>query len=196
MAQIKTVYFGTGNLHKVAEASVILGAYGWKVIHENINRIEIQSNSIKDIAKYSLECLPEKKNFFVEDTGLFIHAFNGFPGPYAAYVMKTLTPLGILNLFQGLNTTDRTAYFESVIAFRNTNDEIHTFSGTIIGEISFEIRGSHWGFDPIFIPNDPVNNPEKLTFAEMPVEQKNLISHRSRALRLFAEFLKNYSNDA
>ena len=194
ISQAKTVCFGTGNLHKVAEASAILEPYGWKVVHENVNRIEIQSDSIKDIAIYSLACLSDKKNFFIEDTGLFIPALNGFPGPYAAYVMKTLTPAGILTLYRGLQTNDRTAYFESVIAFRDNSGKIHTFSGMITGQISFEVRGVHWGFDPIFVPDDEVYNPGKLTFAEMSVELKNRISHRSRALHTFAEFLNNCNN--
>ena len=82
---------------------------------------EIQSDSLKEIAKSSVINAYKRTHLpiFVEDAGLFIDALNGFPGPYAAYVYKTIHNSGILNLME--NTKDRQAEFQSVIAYCDQN---------------------------------------------------------------------------
>jgi XTP/dITP diphosphohydrolase len=188
MNKIKEITFGTSNSHKVQEAIEVLGKYNISVKQHKVDLLEIQDNELERIAKKSLTELPSKSNYFVEDTGLFISSLNGFPGPYAAYVLKTLSNEGILKLMKG--NDKRNAYFKSVIAYRNDKNDIFLFNGEIQGEISFEIRGTQWGFDPIFIPLDKIN-ANKLTFAEMDTEAKNKISHRGNALEKLGIFLQN-----
>ncbi len=113
----KVVFFATGNINKFNEARSILNPYGMAVAMLRIKGDEIQSDSLKEIAQKSV--INAYKNtrlpIFVEDAGLFIDALSGFPGPYAAYVYKTIHNSGILKLMEGM--ADRQAKFQSVIAY-------------------------------------------------------------------------------
>lgn len=143
---------------------------------------ESQGFELEEIAKKSAEILSKviKDPFFIEDSGLFIEALNGFPGPYSSYVFKTIGNKGILKLMDGIS--NRKAYFKAVIAYFD-GKTIQTFDGIVEGEIATEIRGNKgFGFDPIFLYGDQ-------TFAEMG-EDKNLVSHRRRALEKFFKAVK------
>jgi len=119
----------------------------------------------------------------VEDAGLFVEALKGFPGPYSAYVYRTLGTRGILKLME--NVEDRAASFRSVVVFSSPEHQPVCFSGEVKGRISMEERGdSGFGFDPIFEPEAG----DGRTFAEMTTEEKNRYSHRAEALRRFAKW--------
>ncbi len=116
----------------------------------------------------------------VEDSGLHISALKNFPGAYSSFVYKTLNLEGILKLLK--NIDDRTAYFESVVAYANTKGYIKTFTGITWGRISLESKGDNgFGFDPIFIPNEQNDR----TFADMSLDEKNQYSHRGKAVNKF-----------
>ena len=145
--------------------------------------LEPQGNDLIEIARKSAELLAEKikEPFFIEDSGLFIEALNGFPGPYSSYVSKTIGNEGILKVMKGVK--NRKAFFKAVIAYFDGKN-VHIFSGRVDGEISNEMRGcGGFGFDPIFLYNGK-------TFAEMG-EEKNKVSHRRKALEDFFKWLKN-----
>ncbi|OLS19932.1 MAG: Non-canonical purine NTP pyrophosphatase [Candidatus Heimdallarchaeota archaeon LC_3] len=193
MNEIKEITFGTSNIHKTKEATAILEDYGFKVKQDHVDLFEIQDNNLEIIAKTSLLQLPDKLNYFVEDTGLFISSLNGFPGPYAAYVSKTIFNEGILKLMK--NVSDRKAFFKSVIAYRDNNNKIHLFKGKAYGTIAWKIRTGNlkpedvFGYDPIFIPDYEINS-NLLTFSEMDFQKKNMISHRAQALNELGKFIK------
>ncbi len=156
-----------------------------------IKDIEIQSDSLKEIASASVvEAFKRcRLPVFVEDAGLFIEALNSFPGPYAAYVYKTISNDGILKLLS--RTENRSAKFQSTIAYLDeTLKEPLCFNGESSGKITLTKRKkqgkSGFGFDPIFQPN----GSEK-SFAEMTIEEKNGFSHRADALRKFAKYYKD-----
>jgi len=136
------------------------------------------------VAEKSAEMLAESLNppFFIEDSGLFIKALNGFPGVYSSYVFKTIGNEGILKLMRGVE--DREAKFVCVIAYND--GKVRIFKGEVVGKISNEMRGEHgFGYDPIFEYNGR-------TFAEMG-EEKDLVSHRRRAADEFFSWLaKNF----
>ena len=89
-----------------------------------------------------------KTPLIVDDTGFSIDALNGFPGPYAAYVLNTIGNTGILKLMEGV--TDRRARFTTAIAYADEQG-IQVFTGTIEGRITTSPRGSGgFGYDPIF----------------------------------------------
>ena len=134
-------------------------------------------------AAYAYEQL--KTPLIADDTGVFIDALNGFPGPYAAYVLNTIGNSGVLKLMEGQK--DRNARFITAIAFADTNG-VRVFTGTIDGRIAQAPRGEMgFGYDPIFETGDK-------TLAEIPLEEKSRISHRARALAAFHDwFLKDYS---
>jgi XTP/dITP diphosphohydrolase len=188
----KVIFFATGNVNKFNEARHILRQFGVAVGMLKLKGDEIQSDSLKDIAQKSVlyayqQC---KLPIFVEDAGLFIETLNGFPGPYAAYVYKTIHNSGILKLMQ--NNPNRKADFRSVIAYCDdqTVGQPLCFEGEVNGEITpierREQGKSGFGFDPIFQPDG-----RQKTFAEMTIEEKNGYSHRAMAIRRFAEWYRS-----
>jgi XTP/dITP diphosphohydrolase len=180
--------FVTGNKNKFIEAQKITNRAGIQIEQYHERPVEIQSSSLHEIARHSCQqaLVQVKQSLFVEDAGLFIYHLNGFPGPYSSYVLKTLDNVGILKLMKG--EKNRVAVFRSVIAYGEPNREIHLFEGETTGTISQRIRGTEWGFDPIFIPDEGDGS----TYAEMPKEMKNHISHRAKSLAQFVNWFLKY----
>jgi XTP/dITP diphosphohydrolase len=184
----RVIFFATNNINKFNEARKVLAEYKIAVGMLRVKTFEIQSESLEEIAKASAIEAFKKSNLplITEDAGLFIEALNGFPGPYASYVYKTIGNKGILKLMR--NIENRKAKFQSVIAYCTSKLEPLCFKGEVLGVITKEERhgSSGFGFDPIF---EPLSGGGK-TFAEMSVEEKNRYSHRAEALRKFAEWYK------
>ena len=123
------------------------------------------------------------RQVIVEDDGLFIDSLDGFPGPYSSFVFRTIGNDGILKLLTG--STNRSAYFCSLIAFYN-GITLSISEGRVDGRISERVTdGGGWGYDPIFVPDGT-----DLTFAELK-KSKNEYSHRRRALENFAKWYLN-----
>ena len=98
----KVAFFVTGNVHKFNEARKVLAEYGGATAMLNLEAVEIQDDSLENIAKTSAVDAARKSSLpvFVEDAGLFVKALNGFPGPYSSYVYRTVGNRGILKLMQ------------------------------------------------------------------------------------------------
>ncbi|WP_026152870.1 XTP/dITP diphosphatase [Methanocaldococcus villosus] len=176
------LYFATGNINKVKEAEIILKDI--KIQQINIKYPEIQG-SLEEVAEFGAKYVYNiiKKPVIVEDSGFFVEALNGFPGPYSRYVQETIGNEGILKLLE--DKDNRNAYFKCVIGYCDENG-VKLFSGIIRGKVSEEIRGEHgFAYDSIFIPEG-----ESRTFAEMSREEKSRISHRKLAFDKLREFLK------
>ena len=190
-----TLNFLTGNSGKLAEAQTLFGSLGWDIQSFEIDGrvpdvIEPQSDNLTTVAlakiAQGVELLAAEgrieESLLVEDSGLFIDAFPGFPGVYSAHVLQSLGCEGILRLLD----EERTAHFLTVAALW-TGEAVEVFVGRCDGKISMEIKGdAGFGYDPIFIPDD---NEKSCTFAEMTQEEKSAYSHRSRALRALFDYL-------
>ncbi|MFX0038490.1 MAG: RdgB/HAM1 family non-canonical purine NTP pyrophosphatase [Promethearchaeota archaeon] len=183
--------FITGNIHKYKEISTLFKKEKLNYIlkKKNIKTIEVQAESVKDVALFKLESIKGQVSgsYFIEDAGFFVDTpLNGFPGVYSSYVMKTLGNKGILRLIDDFEHTQ--AHFTTVIAlYFERIDKNLIFEGNVYGKVSRIARGSGgFGFDPIFIPNAISNK----TFAELTIEEKNKISHRGQAWNKFIDFLK------
>ncbi len=181
----KVAYFVTSNIHKFQEARRVLSEYKIATAKLRVGAVEIQDDKLENIAEASV--LDAVKNcglpIFVEDAGLFIDALKGFPGPYSKYVYNTVGVKGILKLMK--NIENRSAHFQSVIAFSSPDEHPICFCGKVDGKISLQERGtSGFGYDPIFEPTEG----DGRTFAEMTLNEKNGYSHRAEALRTFAEW--------
>lgn len=117
-----------------------------------------------------------------DDTGLEVTALNGAPGVRSArFAGENATDAEnrtlLLEQLDGI--ADRSARFRTVVALVNSKGEMHFVSGECVGAIAETERGdSGFGYDSIFIPVDG----DGRTFAEMSAEEKDLISHRGRAL--------------
>ncbi len=179
--------FVTGNTNKVREARDILGNLGIEVEQDNCGYPELQEDSLEPIALHGARYAADLsgKEVIVEDAGLFIDALGGFPGPYSAYVANTIGNPGILRLLEGVEEKDRGAKFMSVVGYCKPNGTAVTFSGFIEGTISHAEEGTGgFGFDPIFAVDG-------VTFGIRGDEEKNTMSHRSRALQAFAKWYVN-----
>jgi XTP/dITP diphosphohydrolase len=187
----RVIFFATNNVNKFDEARRVLAEHNVAVGMLRVKSLEIQSESLEEIARASALNAFEKCHLpiIVEDAGLFTDALNGFPGPYAAYVYKTVGNQGLLRLMKTVRA--RSARFESAIAYFSAELQSPVcFHGEVLGEITGEERRgsdrSGFGFDPIFKPLD-----SSKTFAEMTIVEKNEHSHRARGLRKFAHWYKS-----
>lgn len=178
------LHFITGNKGKLEEAKAILSNYGFEVKMIDLKKVEIQSDNLEDVAVHAIKLIDNKyAPVFVEDAGLFVEKLKGFPGPYSSYVYKTIGCDGILKLLEG--EKGRSAYFMAVVALKLPSGEVKVFKGVTRGVIARVKRGSRgFGFDPIFVPTGSVQ-----TFAEMDIKEKNLYSHRGKAMRAMAEWI-------
>lgn len=178
--------FATGNKNKFAEAKAILSGAGIPVEQYSARPPELQLDSLEDIARDNLRhvLVEARRPIFVEDAGLFVQQLNGFPGPYSSYVLRTIGNAGVLKLMEGVK--NRSAVFRSVIAYGSPEQACIVFVGETQGEIADRIRGSHWGFDPIFSPQEGNGK----TYAELSAATKNRISHRAKALAKLVDWLR------
>jgi XTP/dITP diphosphohydrolase len=182
----KQVWFLTSNKGKFREAQAVARASGLRLRMLPAPKIEIQSETLVEIASYAAEEAASRLGICVvaEDAGLFIDKLKGFPGPYSSDVFKRIGNNGILKLMEDISRRD--AEFSSVAAFCAPWSRSKCFSGTVVGQIGLRPRGAGgFGFDPIFIPG----KGDGRTFAQMTVEEKNKLSHRAASFRKLSKWL-------
>ena len=125
-----------------------------------------------------------------DDTGLEVAALDGAPGVHTArFAGPNATSADnkrhLLERLDGIH--NRRARFRTVAALVESNGTVHTFEGTCPGTITTAPRGEGgFGYDPLFLPKG-----YDQTFAEMPPDTKNEISHRRKALDAVRQFLAN-----
>lgn len=182
----KKINLATKNLDKYEEMRNILDNYNLDLRVVDLKGMEIQAFSVLSVAEQSAKVIATKTKepFIVEDSGIYINSLYGFPGPYSSFVYKTIGLGGIVRLIK--NREDKTAEFHSAIVYGEDGKIVKSFVGITEGLISTNLQGDQgFGYDPIFIPKG-----KKKTFAEMSLIEKNEISHRAKATRIFAEWLK------
>lgn len=191
---MKNLFFATQNKNKLKEVRSIAPA-GFEIrdldalnysqdLKEDYNTLEEnaaqKARTIHDQFRISV---------FADDTGLEVEALNGVPGVRSArYVGDDRSDAAnvelLLKKLKGL--ADRSARFRTVIVLILDGKE-YQFEGVVEGKIIDEKRGENgFGYDPIFIPRGHTK-----TFAQMSLSDKNLISHRKRALQKMMDFLES-----
>jgi XTP/dITP diphosphohydrolase len=190
MPKLIEFFFATRNDHKIEEAFAAVAPYDIAIRKlEEFSKIEIQHPDLEEIASTALSLIVAKtdKPVFVEDSGLFVHQLNGFPGPYSSFVFETLGVEGILKLLEEAKT--RKAEFRSSVAFGVNGKWFVNFSSATEGTIQLQPRGKNgFGFDPIFVPMWTTK-----TFAEMELKEKTIYSHRAKAISKLALWYLNES---
>ena len=131
-----------------------------------------------------------------DDSGLCVDALNGEPGVYSArYGNRPDDATRRQYLFERLEEVaakDRNAHFTSAIACVMDDDTSFTVEGYCYGKIALTESGENgFGYDCMFCPDEY----EGKTFAEISAEEKNLISHRGRALEKFTEKIKEMQGE-
>ena len=179
-----SVVFATSNRGKLEEARAILKPFGIEVEQFDGKGIEIQADTNLEVAEHASRgaSAAAGRAVLVEDAGLYVDTLSGFPGPYSAYVFKTVGVDGLLRLLAG--SSSRRARFVSSLAFCEPGAEPTTFEGTVSGTIATRPRGSMgFGFDPVFVPRGGSR-----TFGELTVEEKCGLSHRAASMKRFAKW--------
>lgn len=186
--------FATNNLHKLTEIQHIIGdSFSLRSLQQIgcFDDIPETAPTLEGNALLKAQYIFEKygKNCFADDTGLEVEALDGRPGVYSARYASDGHDFEanidkILNELEGVN--NRKARFRTVIALI-LNSSVHYFEGIVNGEIISERKGSKgFGYDPVFKPLGYEN-----TFAEMPLLEKNKISHRALAVSKLVDFLNS-----
>jgi XTP/dITP diphosphohydrolase len=171
----------TSNANKAREVEAFFGG-SFEVTHVTLDIPEHRSDDVGEIALGKAQFAFDKLHtpLIVDDTGFSIDVLKGFPGPFAAYVLHTIGNEGILKLMT--SEENRRAHFTTAIAYAD-GKITKVFPGTIQGRITRTPRGNRgFGYDSIF-------EWEGRTLAEIPLEEKNRISHRSKALTHFRDWI-------
>ena len=191
------IVFATNNSNKLFEIK--------KLIKNPINILSLKdikcfeeipetSNTLEGNAYLKSSHIFKKYGFnvFSDDSGLEINALNGRPGVYSArYAGENCNSTQNIKkvLEEMKNITNRTAIFRTIISLIINGKETQ-FEGVVHGNIVLEEKGMNgFGYDPIF---QPIGYDK--TFAEMDLVEKNLVSHRSRAVKKLVDFLNNTFN--
>lgn len=186
--------FATSNSNKLKEIKNLLPK---EICINDLNSLNFfeeipeNENSIKKNAEFKANFIHSKYNInvFADDTGLEVRVLNGEPGVYSARYAgedcnsnKNMEKL----LKKLINKKNRKARFKTVIALV-LNNKLHHFEGIVNGTIAHSKKGDKgFGYDPIFIPEG-----YKKSFAELSLNEKNEISHRSIAVKKLINFIKN-----
>lgn len=184
--------FATNNQHKLHEIKQLIGSSIHLLSLADIgcndeipeNQETIEANAAEKAFyiwnKYRISC-------FADDTGLEIEALNGEPGVYSARYAgeeKSAEKNIELVLQKLAKINNRKARFKTIISLVINGEEVQ-FEGIVDGKILEEKRGqSGFGYDPIFQPDE-----SSFSFAEMPLVEKNKISHRGRATQKLVDYL-------
>lgn len=195
------IVFATNNQHKLQEIREILGDQ-FEILslanigcHEDIpetgNTLEANAHQKAEYVfdHYHIDC-------FADDTGLEVDALGGAPGVHSARYAEGTdhnSEANMAKLLRELGDNDnRKARFRTVISLIQMEggnpvcSREYQFEGVVEGRIDREKHGSEgFGYDPVFIPEG-----YDKSFAELGEEIKNQISHRARAVKKLAEWLK------
>jgi XTP/dITP diphosphohydrolase len=184
--------FATNNKHKIREISDLLDGR-FKIL--GLSDVNITGDIPEDAETLAENALFKAKfvhdrtgmNVFADDTGLEVDALGGAPGVYSArYAGEGRSFDDNINklLAEMQGAENRRARFRTVIALILDGTE-YFFEGAVEGKITTERKGTGgFGYDPVFLADG-----YDRTFAEIPLSEKNRISHRARAMRKLLEFL-------
>jgi XTP/dITP diphosphohydrolase len=176
--------FVTTNEHKRREVQEILG---FELERADLDLPEIQAIEPAEVAADKARAAREALGrpglpVLVEDSGLMVDAWDGFPGALTKWLMQSIGNEGLLRMLPP--GEDRSARAVCVVALAQADGNVLTFRGEVPGTLAQRPRGSGgFGYDPVFIPEW-----SSMTYAEMG-EGKNEDSHRARAFRAVREWL-------
>jgi XTP/dITP diphosphohydrolase len=187
------IVFATKNAHKINEVRSILGNGYTIVCPEQLGfkgEIPEEEATLEGNAFQKARFIHKMFNLpcFSDDTGLEVKTLNGAPGVYSARYAgegKNSEDNMVKLLKELSDKENRDARFRCVIAYIDSCGAEHLFEGIVNGKILFEKQGdAGFGYDPIFSPEG-----FNISFAQMSSVEKNLISHRGRAVSKFVDYL-------
>lgn len=178
------LYFVTGNKHKLEEAQRLLA--GFDIEQITLDMPELQGEP-EEIAKEKarIACTRTGKTVFVEDTCLSFNAWKGLPGSYIKDFVKKIGVEDFPKLLHGY--PDKSAFALCTIGFCRLGEEPLLFEGRVDGKIVEARAKTRFDWDRVFMPDG-----HDRTFSEMSIEEKNKISHRSKAFENFRIWLAEH----
>ena len=200
-------FLATGNRHKLEEVVAILSAVRPDIRIEGAEAmggmptVDENGASFLDNARIKARALeqrvPEGGSVLADDSGLCVDFLGGAPGVYSSRYSgleasdEANTRL-LLDRLKDVPAEQRTAHFRCVIVLLEPGGEERVFDGRCHGRISVEPSGKGgFGYDPVFVPSG-----HEISFAQLPVVEKNRISHRAIALRKLAAWLATSGKEA
>ncbi len=170
----------TGNPSKLEEARRMFPA----LESRDLDLPEIQSLELMEVLRHKARAAYETVGapVIVDETGLELDAFGGFPGPLVKWMLDTVGHEGMARLAASEGDTRATAICG--LFFTDGDHEVYA-QGASSGHLVLPPRGPNgFGWDPVFQPEG-----SELTYGEMTPAEKDAISHRGRAWRAFARAL-------
>ncbi len=171
----------TGNQDKLAESERIVGH---PLEHADVDLPEIQSLDLLEVlaAKGEEAWRRLERPLVVEETGLELDALGGFPGPLVKWMLEAVGPEGMARTAHALG--DPGAVARTALLYRD-GDQTVIVQGETRGTLLPSPAGERgFGWDPIFVPEG-----RELSYAQLPPDEKDALSHRSRAWREFVQRL-------
>ncbi len=154
--------------------------------------IEETGSTLEENSRIKAEYVFQKVSMpvFADDSGLIVRSLNGDPGVFSArYAGSQKNDEDNMDLLLKnlVDVNDRYAAFQTIITFIDNDGTVKQFKGEIDGAITNEKKGVNgFGYDPIFQPQG-----YNKTFAELSDQEKNNISHRSRAIQKLLKHIGN-----
>ncbi len=185
----------SNNKGKIREMKSILTPFGFDVISQSESGfnldVEETGTTFEENSLLKAQALYDvcKCAVIADDSGLEVDFLNKAPGVYSArYGGENLTDIQryqkVLKELDGVLIQNRTARFVCVITFISENGIKSVFRGECEGYIGFEPKGENgFGYDPIFYIGDK-------SMSQISEEEKNIISHRAKAINKLTDFLK------
>lgn len=192
------VFIATKNAKKLIELERILTPLGFEVLSEKdldkpLGEVEETGTTFAENALLKAKAGLELTGLIsvADDSGICVDYLNGAPGIYSArysggHGNDEENNKKILRELEGVPMEQRGAHYSAAIACVFPDGRSFTVQGDCFGHIAFEESGTQgFGYDPLFIS-------EKGCFGHLSAEEKDKISHRGKALRLFKEELTKY----
>lgn len=196
---MKKIVLSTTNQGKVREFNRLLNGHGFEIISitsvvpdfvfpEETGATFVENAILKSDAACKASGLPA----LADDSGICVYGLGLAPGIHSArYGGDGLDDSGRVDLLlhNMQDISDRRAYFYCALAFSQPGLPAKVFSGQVDGELLHKRAGDGgFGYDPIFW-----YTPLNMTLAQIPLEQKNTVSHRAKAVEGFIDWFKNQS---
>ena len=189
---LKELVIASHNQGKITEFKALLAPLGVKVYAAtelNLPDVEETGTTFAENAALKAETLAKisGKPCLADDSGLCVHALDNRPGIYSARYNEPKKN-GFMYAMERLNaelgdTKDRSAHFSCAVVIAWPDGDTEEFEGRVDGRLCWPAKGKNgFGYDPMFVPDGFA-----LSFAELPAEEKNKISHRARALKKFTD---------
>ena len=186
----KSIYLTT-NPHKVEEANKFFKEkYGFnlEIVNPEFEIIEIQAKTCAEVVKFSVKYACEKLNCacLKSDSGMYMEALGGLPGPYNAYFDKQIGVEKFLNMIK--DETNRKARIEHCFGYCEPGKEPIVFTGGGTGTIAYEARGTRGRWhDKFYIPDGETKTLSELREIDHEYESKFWGTAKDDFAKWFAE---------